>query len=87
MVYIRKKKVKGIDYVYLVRSFWNKNTNTSRQETIKYLGKISTITINDIPLEYQNDPKILAFLSSFVSNLGFSKFPSSFFFTYTGSNF
>jgi MerR family transcriptional regulator, light-induced transcriptional regulator len=67
MVYIRKKKVKGIDYVYLVRSFWNKNTNTSRQETIKYLGKISTITINDIPLEYQNDPKILAFLSSYGS--------------------
>jgi MerR family transcriptional regulator, light-induced transcriptional regulator len=67
MVYIRKKKVKGIDYAYLVRSIWNKNTNTSRQETIKYLGKISTITINDIPLEYQNDPKILAFLSSYGS--------------------
>jgi MerR family transcriptional regulator, light-induced transcriptional regulator len=67
MVYIRKKKVKGIDYAYLVRSIWNKNKNTSRQETIKYLGKISTITINDIPLEFQNDPKILAFLSSYGS--------------------
>jgi MerR family transcriptional regulator, light-induced transcriptional regulator len=67
MVYIRKKKVKGIDYAYLVRSIWNKNTNTSRQETVKYLGKISTITINDIPLEFQNDPKILAFLSSYGS--------------------
>ena len=67
MVYIRKKKVKGIDYAYLVRSIWNKNTSTSRQETIKYLGKISTITINDIPLEYRNDPRILAFLSSYGS--------------------
>lgn len=34
----QKKKVKGIDYAYLVRSIWNKNTITSRQETIKYLG-------------------------------------------------
>jgi MerR family transcriptional regulator, light-induced transcriptional regulator len=67
MVYIRNKKVKGINYAYLVRSIWNKNTNTSRQETIKYLGKISAITINDIPLEYQNDPRILAFLSSYAS--------------------
>ena len=65
MVFIRKKKVKGTDYAYLVRSVWDKNANTSRQQTIKYLGKISTITINDIPFEYRNDMRVLAFLSSY----------------------
>jgi len=43
MVYIRSKKVKGIDYAYLVKSVWNKRKNTSNQQTIKYLGKASDI--------------------------------------------
>jgi MerR family transcriptional regulator, light-induced transcriptional regulator len=38
MVYIRSKKVKGIDYAYLVKSVWNKRKNTSNQQTIKYLA-------------------------------------------------
>jgi hypothetical protein len=45
MVYIRSKKVKGIDYAYLVKSIWNKRKNTSNQQTIKYLGKASEIKI------------------------------------------
>src|SRR6187200_1594296 len=65
MVYIRSKKVKGIDYAYLVKSVWNKRKNTSNQQTIKYLGKASDIKIYDIPKEYNNDPKILAFISSY----------------------
>jgi MerR family transcriptional regulator, light-induced transcriptional regulator len=65
MVYIRSKKVKGIDYAYLVKSVWNKRKNTSNQQTIKYLGKASDIKIDDIPKEYNNDPKILAFISSY----------------------
>jgi MerR family transcriptional regulator, light-induced transcriptional regulator len=67
MVYIRNKKVKGIDYAYLVQSIWDSKRNMSRQETIKYLGKASQITIEDIPEEYRNDTRILAFVSAFSS--------------------
>jgi methanogenic corrinoid protein MtbC1 len=67
MVYIRNKKVKGIDYAYLVQSVWDQKRNVSRQQTIKYLGKASQITIDDIPEEYRNDTKILAFVSAFSS--------------------
>jgi methanogenic corrinoid protein MtbC1 len=68
MVYIRNKKVKGIDYAYLVRSIWDPQRNVSRQQTIKYLGRASQITIEDIPEEYRDDAKILAFVSAFSSD-------------------
>lgn len=67
MVYIRNKKVKGIDYAYLVQSVWDPKRNISRQHTIKYLGKASQVTIDDIPEEYRDDTKILAFVSTFSS--------------------
>jgi MerR family transcriptional regulator, light-induced transcriptional regulator len=67
MVYIRNKKVKGIDYAYLVQSVWDPKRNTSRQQTIKYLGNASQVTIEDIPEEYRNDPKVLTFISAFSS--------------------
>jgi MerR family transcriptional regulator, light-induced transcriptional regulator len=67
MVYIRNKKVKGTDYAYLVQSVWDAKRNMSRQQTIKYLGKASQITIDDIPEEYRSDTKILAFISAFSS--------------------
>ncbi len=67
MVYIRNKKVKGIDYAYLVQSVWDPKRNMSRQQTIKYLGKASQITIENIPEEYREDTKILAFVSAFSS--------------------
>jgi methanogenic corrinoid protein MtbC1 len=67
MVYIRSKKVKGIDYAYLVQSTWDPKRNMSRQQTIKYLGKASQITLEDIPEEYRDDTKILAFVSAFCS--------------------
>jgi methanogenic corrinoid protein MtbC1 len=67
MVYIRNKKVKGIDYTYLVQSVWDPKRNMSRQQTIKYLGKASQITIEDIPEKYREDTKILAFVSAFSS--------------------
>jgi methanogenic corrinoid protein MtbC1 len=68
MVYIRNKKVKGIDYAYLVQSVWDPKKNVSRQSTIKYLGKASEVTIEDIPEEYRDDTKILAFVSAFSSH-------------------
>ena len=62
MVYIRKKNVKNVEYLYLVKSTWDKLNKTSRQETIKYLGSINNVTQDDIPEEFRNDAKIQAFL-------------------------
>lgn len=64
MAYLRAKVVKGEKYLYLVRSVWDPNRSTARQETIKYLGKASQVSKDDIPLEYRNDPKIISFLAS-----------------------
>jgi hypothetical protein len=60
---MRVKKVKGLDYYYLVKNQWDPTRKTSLQHTIKYLGKASEFTINDVPLEYRNDPKVLAILA------------------------
>ena len=62
MVYIRNKQVKGIRYAYLVRSVWDKEKKSSSQHTVKYLGKSSKITINDIPVKFRENPNIIKFL-------------------------
>jgi MerR family transcriptional regulator, light-induced transcriptional regulator len=67
LVYIRSKSIKGIEYAYLVKSVWNSKKNSSRQKTIKYLGRASSITIEDIPKDYRNDPKIITFMTSYAS--------------------
>ncbi|MBM3895602.1 MAG: histidine kinase [Thaumarchaeota archaeon] len=64
MAYLRAKTVKGVKYLYLVKSVWDSKKNTSRQETIKYLGRAAEITKDDIPPDYRNDKKIIAYLSS-----------------------
>jgi methanogenic corrinoid protein MtbC1 len=64
MVYIRLKKVKNINYAYLVESKWNKEKQTSQQITRQYLGPLSQININKIPEEYRSESTILKFLSS-----------------------
>jgi len=64
VAYLRLKKVKGQNYLYLVRSVWNSKKNTSKQEVIKYLGKASEAKVHDIPPDYRNDSKIAAFLAS-----------------------
>jgi len=63
MVYIRAKKVKGDQYLYLVKSVWDSKKSTSKQEIVKYLGKASEVIKDDIPVEYQDDPKILSVLA------------------------
>lgn len=68
MVYIRAKVVKGERYLYLVRSVWNPKKSTSRQETVKYLGRASEVTKDDVPKEYRDDPKIITYLSSMDSS-------------------
>jgi methanogenic corrinoid protein MtbC1 len=63
MVYLRSKRVKGIEYAYLVKSEWSVDEKTSKQQTIKYLGRSSDVELEDIPMQYRQDPKILSFLS------------------------
>lgn len=64
MVYIRAKKVKSDQYLYLVKSVWDSKKNTSKQEIVKYLGKASEVVRDDLPTEYKNDSKILSVLAS-----------------------
>ena len=63
VVYIRSKKVKDDEYLYLVKSVWDKKKQTSKQEILKYLGKATEVIKDDIPPEYRNDPKILSVLA------------------------
>ena len=65
MVYIRFKKVKSEQYLYLVKSIWDPKKKTSKQEIIKYLGKASLVVKDDIPIEFRNDAKILSVLASY----------------------
>ncbi|MCV0409347.1 cobalamin-dependent protein [Nitrosopumilus sp.] len=65
MVYIRAKKVKSDQYLYLVKSVWDSKKSTSKQEIVKYLGKASEVVKDDIPVDYRNNSKILAVLASF----------------------
>jgi len=65
MVYLRAKTVKSDQYLYLVKSVWDSKKNTSKQETIKYLGKASDVINDDIPIDYRNDPKILSGLAKY----------------------
>jgi methanogenic corrinoid protein MtbC1 len=71
MVYIRVKKVKNINYAYLVESRWNKEKQTSQQITRQYLGPLSQINLNKIPEEYRKQSTIIKFLGS--HNLNFEK--------------
>ena len=71
MVYIRVKKVKNINYAYLVESRWNKEKQTSQQITRQYLGPVSQINLNKIPEEYRKQSTIIKFLGS--HNLNFEK--------------
>ncbi len=68
MAYIRIKTVKNIDYLYLVKSKWDPLLKTSTQQTIKYLGKASDITLESIPHEYRENPRILSALRSKTKN-------------------
>ena len=63
-MFLRSKVVKGESYSYLVQSKWDTERKTSIQETVKYLGKTSKISVGDIPHEYRHSPTILAFLAN-----------------------
>lgn len=63
MVYIRGKRVKGKEYLYLVRSAWDSERKTSRQTIVKYLGNAAKVTPEDIPLEYRGLKEVARFLA------------------------
>ena len=66
MVYLRAKTIKSEQYLYLVKSVWDSKKNTSKQQTIKYLGKASLVVSDDIPIDYRNDTKILSELTKYI---------------------
>lgn len=65
MAYIRVKNVKSDQYLYLVKSVWDSKKKTSKQEIIKYFGKASEITEEDIPVDYRKDSKILSAVAKY----------------------
>jgi methanogenic corrinoid protein MtbC1 len=71
MAYIRLKRIKGKEYAYLVESVWDRESKQPRQVTIKYLGRVDSISLESIPMEYRNDPKIISFISDYrISSKG-----------------
>lgn len=64
MAYIRVKKVKGREYLYLVKSIWDGERKTSRQAIIKYLGSAARVKPEDIPEEYRGGAEVARFLES-----------------------
>ena len=55
MVYIRAKKVKSDQYLYLVKSVWDSKRHTSKQEILKYLGKASDVIKDDLPMPLREE--------------------------------
>jgi MerR family transcriptional regulator, light-induced transcriptional regulator len=58
LAYLRVKSIRGQKYLYLVKSAWDAQKKTSKQTIIKYLGIESSVSILDIPEEYQTSEKI-----------------------------
>jgi methanogenic corrinoid protein MtbC1 len=55
--------VKGHTYAYLVRNAWDNKNGRVRQDIIKYLGRSSKVTLEDIPKEFQKDPNVVTFIA------------------------
>ena len=64
LAYLRKKTVNDERYLYLVQSLWDSKRKTSKQTIIKYLGKESLVTIDDIPEDYRDSKKITNYFST-----------------------
>ena len=63
MVYIRVKKLKNNSYAYLVKNVWIEKK--PKQITVKYLGSISKLAIDDIPEEYRKTENVISFFGKF----------------------
>lgn len=60
--------MKGHSYAYLVRNVWDNKNGRVRQEIVKYLGKSSKVTLEDIPKEFQKDPNVVTFIACHSSD-------------------
>jgi len=60
--------VKGHSYAYLVRSVWDNKNGRVRQEIVKYLGRSSKVSLEDIPKEFQKDPNVVTFIACHSSD-------------------
>ena len=61
MAYLRVKSIRNQKYLYLVKSDWDSKKKTSKQSIIKYLGIESDVTISDIPENFRDSEKIIAY--------------------------
>jgi methanogenic corrinoid protein MtbC1 len=61
MAFLRVKRIRGRDYAYLVESKWDPERRTSRQATIKYVGPVNEVRLEDVPPEYR-DERVKAFI-------------------------
>ena len=61
MAFLRVKRISGRDYAYLVESRWDAERHTSRQVTLRYVGPVDAIRLEDIPAEYRDD-RVRAFV-------------------------
>jgi methanogenic corrinoid protein MtbC1 len=68
LVFIRDKKIKGHSYAYLVRNVWNNKNGKVKQEIVKYLGRSNKVVFEDIPIEFQKDPKVISFIACHSSD-------------------
>lgn len=62
MVYVRTKNVGGEKYAYIVKSVWDPDRRAPRQKIVKYLGRSSEVSPEDIPAEYAGEPKVREFV-------------------------
>jgi methanogenic corrinoid protein MtbC1 len=61
VAFLRVKRIRGRDYAYLVESKWDPERHTSRQTTIKYVGPVDEVRLEDVPSEYRDD-RVKAFI-------------------------
>ena len=54
-MYIRVKRVRHQEYLYLVESVWNPEKKTSKQNIVMYLGNAQNVTEKDIPERYRSE--------------------------------
>lgn len=60
--------MKGHSYAYLVRNVWDNKNGRVRQEIVKYLGRSSKVSLEDIPKEFQKDPNVVTFIACHSSD-------------------
>jgi len=61
VAFLRVKRIRGRDYAYLVESRWDPGRRTSRQVTLKYVGPVDEVRLEDIPPEHRDD-RVKAFI-------------------------